>query len=341
MITLKSLRKVFELKSGNVTAVDDVNLTIDRGGIFGIIGYSGAGKSTLIRMLNMLERPTEGEVEIDGQNLAKFTNKELRKSRQEMGMIFQHFNLLWSRTVYDNIAFPLEIAGVKGEKRHERVKELIQLVGLEGRDKSYPSQLSGGQKQRVGIARALANNPKVLLCDEATSALDPKTTDSILDLLVDINKKLKLTIVLITHEMHVIRKICTEVAVMDNGRVVEKGRVLDVFRHPKEQMTKEFLKQITEQDDTDETIQELLNDAGSGDIIQLTFSGTSAERPLISELIRTFQIDVSILHGKITKVQGGSYGTLFIQITGDQSEKKKALEFIMTKEVEAEVLSRD
>lgn len=341
MITLKGLKKVFELKSGAVTAVDGVDLTIEKGGIFGIIGYSGAGKSTLIRMLNMLERPTDGEVIIDGEDISKLSKKELRKSRQEMGMIFQHFNLLWSRTVYDNIAFPLEIAGVKGEEKEQRVKELIKLVGLEGRDSSYPSQLSGGQKQRVGIARALANNPKVLLCDEATSALDPKTTESILDLLVDINQKLNLTIVLITHEMHVIRKICSEVAVMENGQIVEKGPVLDVFRHPKEEMTKEFLKQITEQDDTEETIQELLNDAGAGDIVQLTFSGTSAERPLISELIRTFKIDVSILHGKITKVQGGSYGTLFIQITGDETEKKKALDYIMTKEVEAEVLRRD
>lgn len=341
MITLKGLKKVFELKSGAVTAVDGVDLTIEKGGIFGIIGYSGAGKSTLIRMLNMLERPTSGEVNIDGEDISKLSKKELRKSRQEMGMIFQHFNLLWSRTVYDNIAFPLEIAGVKGTEKDQRVKELIKLVGLEGRDTSYPSQLSGGQKQRVGIARALANNPKVLLCDEATSALDPKTTESILDLLVDINQKLKLTIVLITHEMHVIRKICSEVAVMENGQIVEKGPVLDVFRHPKEEMTKEFLKQITEQDDTEETIQELLSDAGSGDIVQLTFSGTSAERPLISELIRTFKIDVSILHGKITKVQGGSYGTLFIQITGDEVEKKKVLDYIMTKEVEAEVLRRD
>ncbi|MFK3935886.1 methionine ABC transporter ATP-binding protein [Alkalihalobacillus sp. NPDC078783] len=341
MITLKGLKKVFELKSGAVTAVDGVDLTIEKGGIFGIIGYSGAGKSTLIRMLNMLERPTSGEVNIDGEDISNLSKKELRRSRQEMGMIFQHFNLLWSRTVYDNIAFPLEIAGVKGEEKDQRVKELIKLVGLDGRDASYPSQLSGGQKQRVGIARALANNPKVLLCDEATSALDPKTTESILDLLVDINQKLKLTIVLITHEMHVIRKICSEVAVMENGQIVEKGPVLDVFRHPKEEMTKEFLKQITEHDDTEETIQELLDDAGSGDIVQLTFSGTSAERPLISELIRTFTIDVSILHGKITKVQGGSYGTLFIQITGDDAEKKKALDYIMTKEVEAEVLRRD
>lgn len=341
MITLKGLKKVFELKSGAVTAVDGVDLTIEKGGIFGIIGYSGAGKSTLIRMLNMLERPTSGEVNIDGEDISKLSKKDLRKSRQEMGMIFQHFNLLWSRTVYDNIAFPLEIAGVKGTDKDQRVKELIKLVGLEGRDASYPSQLSGGQKQRVGIARALANNPKVLLCDEATSALDPKTTESILDLLVDINQKLKLTIVLITHEMHVIRKICSEVAVMENGQIVEKGPVLDVFRHPKEEMTKEFLKQITEQDDTEETIQEMLKDAGSGDIVQLTFSGTSAERPLISELIRAFEIDVSILHGKITKVQGGSYGTLFIQITGDEVEKKKALDYIMTKEVEAEVLRRD
>ncbi len=233
MISIKDVEKVFPSKQGPLIAVDDVNLEIQEGEIFGVIGYSGAGKSTLIRMLNGLELPTEGSVTVAKRVISKITGSELRKARQEISMIFQHFNLLWSRTVSENIAFPLEIAGVKGADRHKRVNELIKLVGLEGRENAYPSQLSGGQKQRVGIARALANNPKVLLCDEATSALDPQTTDSILDLLVDINKRLGLTIVLITHEMHVIRKICHRVAVMENGRIVELGKVLDVFKKPR------------------------------------------------------------------------------------------------------------
>src|SRR5690625_4223163 len=206
-----------------------MTLDIDAGEIFGVIGYSGAGKSTFVRLLNRLEEPTAGQVKIDGQNMTQLNMKELRKARQDIGMIFQHFNLLWSRTTEQNIAFPLEVARVPKAERNRRVKELIKLVGLEGREKAYPSQLSGGQKQRVGIARALANNPKILLCDEATSALDPETTNSILDLLVDINEKLGLTIIMITHEMHVIRKICHRVAVMEDGKVVEHGDVLDVF----------------------------------------------------------------------------------------------------------------
>lgn len=243
MISLSNVSKIFRsgFSSGDpIVAVDDVNVTVKDGEIFGVIGYSGAGKSTLIRMLNGLETPTTGSVTVAGNEVSKIKGARLRKARQEISMIFQHFNLLWSRTVFENISFPLEIAGVPAGQRKKRVEELINLVGLDGREQAYPSQLSGGQKQRVGIARALANNPKVLLCDEATSALDPQTTDSILDLLVDINKRLGLTIVLITHEMHVIRKICHRVAVMESGRIVELGPVLDVFKNPVEQITKTF-----------------------------------------------------------------------------------------------------
>ncbi|MFS8631280.1 MAG: methionine ABC transporter ATP-binding protein, partial [Bacillales bacterium] len=237
MITVERVRKVFHSKSGDVLAVKDVSLNIKEGEIFGIIGYSGAGKSTLIRLLNGLETPTSGAITIAGKDITKLKGAELRKMRQQIGMIFQHFNLLWSRTVRGNISFPLEIAGVPKKERQKRVDELIELVGLKGKEDAYPSQLSGGQKQRVGIARALANNPKVLLCDEATSALDPQTTDSILELLQDINEKLGLTIVLITHEMHVIRKICHRVAVMDGGEIVEIGPVLEIFKHPKKPIT--------------------------------------------------------------------------------------------------------
>ncbi|WP_202617898.1 methionine ABC transporter ATP-binding protein [Bacillus dakarensis] len=320
-------------------AVDNVNIEIKDGEIFGVIGYSGAGKSTLIRMLNGLELPTEGTVTVADKIVSKIKGSELRKARQEISMIFQHFNLLWSRTVRENIAFPLEIAGIGKSQRMKRVDELIKLVGLEGREDSYPSQLSGGQKQRVGIARALANNPKVLLCDEATSALDPQTTDSILELLVDINKRLGLTIVLITHEMHVIRKICHRVAVMEGGKVVELGPVLDVFKNPQEEITKRFVQQVTEPEETKETIEHLLEHIPNGKVIQLGFVGEAAEQPLITNLIRNFNVTVNILQGKISQTQNGSYGTLFIHLDGADDEITKAIDYIHSQQVGVEVMT--
>lgn len=339
MIKLTNVIKQYKLKSGSVKAVDSVNLQIEQGEIFGIIGYSGAGKSTLIRLLNGLEKPSNGSISVAGRRIDQISKRELREARQEISMIFQHFNLLWSRTVRENIAFPLEIAGVNKAERLKRVDELIKLVGLEGREDAYPSQLSGGQKQRVGIARALANNPKVLLCDEATSALDPQTTDSILDLLVDINKRLGLTIILITHEMHVIKKICHRVAVMENGHVVEQGDVLHVFKNPQQQITKRFVKQITEPTGTRETVEHLLEQYKNGKILQLTFVGDVAEQPLITNIIRKFQVNVSILQGNISQTQGGSYGTLFIHIDGDENELAKVLQFIEDERVEVEVIA--
>lgn len=339
MISIKNVKKIFSTKQGNVTAVSDVDLEIKDGEIFGVIGYSGAGKSTLVRMLNGLEIPTDGVVTVAGKQVSHIKGADLRAARQEISMIFQHFNLLWSRTVRENIAFPLEIAGVPKQKRMQRVDELIQLVGLQGREDSYPSQLSGGQKQRVGIARALANNPKVLLCDEATSALDPQTTDSILDLLVDINKKFGLTIVLITHEMHVIRKICHRVAVMEEGKIVEQGSVLEVFKDPKQLITKRFVQQVTEPEETKETIQHLLGQIQSGKVIQLTFVGEGTEHPLITNLIRNFDITVNILQGKISQTQDGLYGTLFIHMDGDDRVIADAVHFIESQQVSVEVIS--
>ncbi|MBY6052352.1 MULTISPECIES: methionine ABC transporter ATP-binding protein [Cytobacillus] len=339
MISIKDVQKIFSSKNGQVKAVDDVNLEVKEGEIFGVIGYSGAGKSTLIRMLNGLELPTHGSVTVAGNEVSKIKGSKLRKARQEISMIFQHFNLLWSRTVRENIAFPLEIAGVSRQERLKRVDELIKLVGLEGREDAYPSQLSGGQKQRVGIARALANNPKVLLCDEATSALDPQTTDSILELLVDINERLGLTIVLITHEMHVIRKICHRVAVMEGGRIVEIGPVLDVFKNPKAVITKRFVQQVTEPEETKETIDHLVDLYPKGKVVQLGFVGESAEQPLITNLIRHFQVTVNILQGKISQTQNGSYGTLFIHVDGEAEEVAKAIEFIHSQQVGVEVIS--
>lgn len=339
MISLQNVKKIFQAKSGVVTAVNDVNLTIHKGEIYGIIGYSGAGKSTLIRMLNGLEKPSSGEVSVAGRNISKIKGRELRKARQEISMIFQHFNLLWSRTVRENISFPLEIAGVNRKERMKRVDELIELVGLKGRENAYPSQLSGGQKQRVGIARALANNPKVLLCDEATSALDPQTTDSILELLVDINKRLGLTIVLITHEMHVIRKICHRVSVMENGSVVEEGNVLDVFRKPKQPITQKFVKQVSEPEEAKDSIEHLLETYESGKIVQLTFVGDSAEQPIITHLIKKFGVDVNILQGKVSYTQDGPYGTLFIHVDGEKAQIDSALQYIREQQVELEVMT--
>lgn len=341
MISIKNVRKVFPSKQGQLKAVDDVNLEINEGEIFGVIGYSGAGKSTLIRMLNGLELPSEGSITVAGRVISKIKGSELRKARQEISMIFQHFNLLWSRTVSENIAFPLEIAGVRGTERVKRVNELIKLVGLEGRENAYPSELSGGQKQRVGIARALANNPKVLLCDEATSALDPQTTDSILDLLVDINKRLGLTIVLITHEMHVIRKICHRVAVMESGRIVELGHVLDVFKKPQAPITKRFVQQVTEPEETKETAEHLLERYHSGLVVQLTFIGDAAEQPVITNLIRHHRVTVNILQGKISQTQSGSYGTLFIHLDGSKEAVDQAVDFIRKQNVGVEVVTNE
>ncbi|MER1958611.1 MAG: methionine ABC transporter ATP-binding protein [Solibacillus sp.] len=342
MIDIKNISKVYKTKNGELTAVDDVNLSIAKGEIFGIIGYSGAGKSTMIRLLNGLEKPTTGSVIVSGQDIAKASGSQLREARQKISMIFQHFNLLWSRTVEENISFPLEIAGVAKDKRQKRVDELIELVGLKGRGKAYPSQLSGGQKQRVGIARALANNPEVLLCDEATSALDPETTDSILELLLDINKQIGLTIVLITHEMHVIRKICNRVAVMEAGKVVEQGDVLTVFQNPQAPITKNFVSQASgETQEMQDSLEQILASYPSGKIVKLTFTGATTEQPVISQIIKEFNLVVNIVHGKISNTTGGSFGTLFIHIDGDKAQVTEALNFLTKQAIQTEVIEHD
>lgn len=338
MINLSNLKKVFSNSTGEVIAVNTTNLNIDEGEIFGVIGYSGAGKSTLIRMLNLLERPTDGVVTIDGLDLTKSSPKELRLVRQQIGMVFQHFNLLWSRTVFENIAFSLEIASVDKSKIKSRVLELIALVGLSGKEDYYPSQLSGGQKQRVGIARALANNPKVLLCDEATSALDPQTTDEILDLLLQINKKYNLTIVLITHEMHVIQKICHRVAVMENGTIVEQGDVLDVFTNPVQPVTQRFVKQVVNDDESHKTVVQLLTDYPEGKIVLIKYIKDKAAKPFISDVIRNYNVDINIIHGKVVQTQDGEYGSLYVQFTG--VEVDNALTYLQNSGLEIEVMVR-
>lgn len=339
LINLKKVTKEFKGKKGMVTAVSDVNFAVEEGEIFGIVGYSGAGKSTLVRLLNGLEAPSSGQVLINQQDVALLKGKALREFRKEIGMIFQHFNLLWSRTVLENIGLPLEFSGLSKTKRDQRVRELIKLVGLEGREEAYPSQLSGGQKQRVGIARALANNPKILLCDEGTSALDPQTTDEVLELLASINQQLGLTIVLITHEMHVIRKICHKVAVMETGKIVEQGDVLDVFSHPQQEVTKRFVQQETvpETGNNPDALSYLSESFTDGRIVQLTFEGTKARSPIISQVVRHCQIDVNVIQGQIQQTQQSSFGTLIIELTGAEEEIVKAIQFFKEEGVGVEV----
>lgn len=341
MIQLTGINKRYGNGPGSISAVENVSLEISDGEIFGVIGYSGAGKSTLIRLLNGLEMPTSGSVKIGSLEISAVKGKELREARQKVSMIFQHFNLLWSRTVRENIAFPLEIAGVRKAEREKKVAELIELVGLGGRENAYPSELSGGQKQRVGIARALANDPEVLLCDEATSALDPETTDSILELLTGINERLGLTIILITHEMHVIRKICHRVAVMEAGKVVELGDVLDVFQSPKEPITKRFVSQVTEPVEAKQAMAHIKAEFPSGTLIKLVFVGERTEQPVLASLIRKFTVDVNIVQGNISHTHGGAYGTLILQLLGDSRIIEEAIQYLNENDVQTEVIGND
>ncbi|GAA3883352.1 MULTISPECIES: methionine ABC transporter ATP-binding protein [Gibbsiella] len=341
MIVLSNVCKTFDSAQGRVIAVDDVNLNVEAGQIYGIIGYSGAGKSTLIRLLNGLETPTSGSIRINGFDIAKASHDELRRARLKISMVFQHFNLLWSRTVSENIAFSLQIAGAAKARIKQRVAELIALVGLQGRENAYPSQLSGGQKQRVGIARALANNPDVLLCDEATSALDPQTTDAILDLLLDINRKLNLTIVLITHEMHVVRKICHRVAVMENGRIVEEGPVIDVFTRPQQPITQQFVKQVSHYQETEESFNPQLTEHLQGTIFKLTFVGMQTHQAVISDVIQRYGLSINILHGKISHTLNGTFGELYIHTLGSEQQIAGMRELLQERDIAVEVVKHD
>ncbi|KRK39016.1 phosphate ABC transporter ATP-binding protein [Loigolactobacillus bifermentans DSM 20003] len=341
MIELTDISKTFNVRKKTINAVQDVNLKINDGEIYGIVGYSGAGKSTLVRMFNGLETPSTGTVTINGTVMSELSGKALRDERQKMGMIFQYFNLLWSRTVIENIAFPLELTKVPKAERLAKAEALIKTVGLEGRENAYPSELSGGQQQRVAIARALANDPKILLSDEATSGLDPKTTDEVLDLLLKINKELNITIVVITHEMHVIRKICDRMAVMDDGKVVEEGSVFEIFRHPQEEITKRFVseEETPQLDDTTVVINELLAQVPTGKIVKLTFHGDQAKLPIISEMLRQFpEVDLNIVDGSIHQTQEGSIGTLYLQLLGDEAEINGAEEYLHKMRVGTEVI---
>lgn len=340
MIVLRNVSRTFHGSAGPIKAVDDVSLKVDQGQIYGIIGYSGAGKSTLIRLLNGLEKPTSGSVTIAGKDIAQAKGEALRTARLKISMVFQHFNLLWSRTVSENIAFSLQIAGAPKAAIKARVKELIELVGLSGKEDTYPANLSGGQKQRVGIARALANNPEVLLCDEATSALDPQTTDAILDLLLDINRKLQLTIVLITHEMHVVRKICHRVAVMEAGRIVEEGEVLSVFTHPQMPITRQFVKQTTEYSSVDTPFNPALVDYAAGNVLKLTFVGQNTRQPIVGELTLKYALPFNILHGKMTQTANGNLGELWLQVAASNSQLESILADLHAHAITTEVVTK-
>ncbi|OFK62226.1 methionine ABC transporter ATP-binding protein [Globicatella sp. HMSC072A10] len=331
MIELKDIEVVFKQKDNVVTAVKDVNLSINRGEIFGIVGYSGAGKSTLVRTINLLQRPTHGSVTVNGQNLIELTPAELRTARKKIGMIFQHFNLMNSRTIFDNVAFPLKGSGLSKKEVAHKVAELLNLVGLKEKSDSYPSQLSGGQKQRVAIARALANDPDVLLCDEATSALDPKTTSSILKLLKELNQKLNITMVVITHEMAVVKDLCDRVAVMENGHVLEEGSILEIFTQPKQRLTKEFINTATHFDQEIELVlkhPQTISISHESELARLTYTGNQTTQPFITEVIREYGIEINILYGHIEIIQNTPVGNLLVALKGEPQQINAATEFL-------------
>jgi len=342
LIKLSHIVKTYDSPAGPVHALKDISLEIARGEIFGIIGLSGAGKSTLIRCINMLERPTSGTVEVDGRDLTAMDGRELRAVRKKIGMIFQHFNLLSSATVYDNVAFPLRLSGTAEDTIRAKVTDLLGLVGLADKAHQYPSQLSGGQKQRVGIARALASDPSVLLCDEATSALDPQTTKAILRLIADINKKLGLTVVVITHEMQVIKDICDKVAVIDKGVIAEQGTVFDIFTEPQQPITKEFISVLLSNDlpaafRGSAVTQE--KTPGSLLLLRLTFLGESADDPVLAGMIRKFpDVETTMLFGTLDQIKEMPFGRMIVGLTGPDERVAAALAYLKEKDLKEEVI---
>ncbi|CDU08780.1 Methionine import ATP-binding protein metN [Vibrio coralliirubri] len=340
MIKVNQVNKVFYQGTKEINALIDINLHIPQGQIFGVIGSSGAGKSTLIRCVNMLEAPTSGEVIVDGIDLTKLSKSELSEARRNIGMIFQHFNLLSSRTVFNNVALPLELAGKDKAAIEAKVSELLELVGLSDKRDTYPANLSGGQKQRVAIARALASDPKVLLCDEATSALDPATTQSILELLREINRKLSITILLITHEMDVVKSICHEVAIIGDGELVEKGTVGEIFAHPKTELAHQFIRStldLTIPEDYQARLQETRVNS-SYPLVRLEFTGATVDAPLMTQIARKFNIDVSILSSDLDYAGGVKFGMMVAELFGNEADDNAAIQFLRDNNVKVEVL---
>lgn len=341
MIQLEQVSVTFKTKDQQITAVEQVDLTVEKGDVFGIVGYSGAGKSTLVRTINLLQRPTSGKVIVADRDLLSLTPKELRTARKKIGMIFQHFNLMASRTIADNVAYPLKHSSLSKKELSEKVSGLLELVGLSDKHNAYPSQLSGGQKQRVAIARALANDPEVLLCDEATSALDPKTTSSILTLLKELNRKLNLTIVIITHEMQVVKEICTKVAVMEKGRVVEEGNLVQIFTQPRKTITKDFINTATHVDQVLETIlsHPSLLDLQPNDILaKVSYVGATTSEPLIAHLYSQFTISTNILFGNIEILQDTPIGNLIVIFSGEKNKRDQALAYLVSKDIKVEII---
>lgn len=324
MIEFSDVSKIFKVKNREVKAVQNVSLKIEKGDIFGVIGFSGAGKSTLLRMVNLLEKPTVGTVKVHDTDLMKLSPKELRGLRRNIGMIFQNFNLMTSRTVAGNIAYPMKLEKVPKKEIERRTKELLSFVGLSEKAKDYPEQLSGGQKQRVGIARALANNPDILICDEATSALDPETTADILKLLKRVNAELGITVLLITHEMNVIQEICNRVAVMENGFVIESGDVYDVFTNPQHPTTQRFIQSVN-QDRPSEAILKEWRENGGNHLYRVLFKGSTTNTPLLSEITQKYGVYFNILYGTVRELQQQMFGNLLVSFEGDERAIKKAI----------------
>ncbi len=341
MIKLENIDVTFKQGVKVVNAVKNVSLHVEPGDIYGIIGYSGAGKSTLVRTINLLQRPTKGNVVVNGVDLLKLKPKGLRAARKKIGMIFQHFNLMNTLSVFDNVAFPLKKSGKTKSEIEQKVLSLLELVGLEDKVNSYPRQLSGGQKQRVAIARALANDPDVLLCDEATSALDPKTTYSILELLQKVNIQLGITIVIITHEMQVVKEICNKVAVMEEGEVIEQGSVLEIFTNPERDLTKDFIDTATHINQGIETVlshEQLLNLKEGDYLVKISFVGASTGEPLITKLSTQFQVAANILFANVEIIQDTPVGTLLVGLSGEKSGIENALSYIKEQGVSVDVL---
>lgn len=344
MIRLENVSKTFTDSNKEVHAVNNVSLTINDGDIFGIIGFSGAGKSTLVRCINLLEKPTEGKVFVDDAEITALSGKELRKARKKIGMIFQHFNLMPSRTIFGNVAYPLRGSGLSKEEIREKVHHLLELVGISEKENAFPSQLSGGQKQRVAIARALANDPNILLCDEATSALDPQTTKSILKLLQQLNQTLGITVVVITHEMAVVKEICNRVAVMDHGDVVEEGEVFHVFASPKEPLTRSFIKTTSNLQKIEELIEAdspVVATKKGELIVRLTYVEKNTSEPLISTVTQKFGIILNIVFADVEIVQNAPIGGTVAIVSGESSKIDEALQYLRDKNVGVEVIKDD
>ena len=327
IIEFINISKTFKSKDSEVHALKNISLSVQKGDIFGVIGFSGAGKSTLVRMINALEKPTSGSIIVNDENVLELRGENLRGFRKNIGMIFQHFNLLQSRTVFQNIAIPLELEHWPKSKITARVNQLLKFVGLDEKANSFPNELSGGQKQRVGIARALTLNPEILLCDEATSALDPRTTDSILELLQKINKDLNVTILMITHQMNVIQKVCNKVAVLEKGELVESGNVIDVFGNPQKETTKGFIRTVIN-DQLPESVKSYLRDYDKPQkVVRLRFDGKNADNPIMSLAIKETGVNISILYGTVTELEGRVVGFQTVQITGEEKQLAAAETF--------------